>query len=184
MRKNGLLAIVLLKMESGGQGMLLWALIVSEKQHLCFFFFFFFFFICSEFCHTLKWKGLGFTCLPHPDPPSHLPPHRSLWYIYTMECYSAIKNSFASQHLGPKGWTDDSSASATQSYPTLCNPLGDSLYPQNSSGRSTGVGCLFPLQGIFLTQGQNLGLLHCRQILYCLSHQGEGKIVNVHTNSK
>ena len=33
-------------------------------------FFFFlllgFFFICSEFCHTLKWKGLGFTCLPHP----------------------------------------------------------------------------------------------------------------------
>ena len=42
-------------------------------------FFFFllllFFFICSEFCYTLKWKGLGFTCLPHPDPPSHLPPH-------------------------------------------------------------------------------------------------------------
>ena len=28
------------------------------------------------------------------------------------------------------------------------------------------------LQGIFLTQGLNLGLLHCRQILYCLSHQG------------
>ena len=62
--------------------------------------------------------------------------------------------------------------------------MGYSLYPQNYSGRGTGVGCLFPLQGIFLTQGQNLGLLHCRQILYCLSHQGEGKIVNVHTNSK
>ena len=30
-------------------------------------YFFFIFFICSEFCHTLKWKGLGFTCLPHPD---------------------------------------------------------------------------------------------------------------------
>ena len=28
------------------------------------------------------------------------------------------------------------------------------------------------LQGIFLTQGLNLGLLHCRQILYHLSHQG------------
>ena len=26
------------------------------------FFFFLNFFICSEFCHTLKWKGLGFTC--------------------------------------------------------------------------------------------------------------------------
>ena len=27
------------------------------------------------------------------------------------------------------------------------------------------------LQGIFPTPGSNLGLLHCRQILYCLSHQ-------------
>ena len=27
------------------------------------------------------------------------------------------------------------------------------------------------LQGIFLTQGSNPGLLHCRRILYCLSHQ-------------
>ena len=32
-------------------------------------FIYLFIFICSEFCHTLKWKGLGFTCLPHPDPP-------------------------------------------------------------------------------------------------------------------
>ena len=28
------------------------------------------------------------------------------------------------------------------------------------------------LQGIFPTQGLNPGLLHCQQILYCLSHQG------------
>ncbi|KAM7238686.1 hypothetical protein CapIbe_010206, partial [Capra ibex] len=28
------------------------------------------------------------------------------------------------------------------------------------------------LQGIFPTQGLNPGLLHCRQILYCLSHHG------------
>ena len=27
------------------------------------------------------------------------------------------------------------------------------------------------LQGIFPTQGSNLGLLHCRQILYHLNHQ-------------
>ena len=39
-------------------------------------------------------------------------------------------------------------------------------------GKNTGVGCHFFLQGIFPTQGSNLGLLHCRQILYCLSHQG------------
>ena len=44
------------------------------------------------------------------------------------------------------------------------------LYPWNSPGKNTGVGSHSLLQGIFLTQGLNLGLLHCRQILYCLSH--------------
>ena len=33
------------------------------------------------------------------------------------------------------------------------------------------MGCHSLLQGIFLTQGLNLSLLHCRHILYCLSHQ-------------
>ena len=38
--------------------------------------------------------------------------------------------------------------------------------------KNTGVGCHSLLQGIFLTQGLNPGLPHCRQTLYCLSHQG------------
>ena len=42
----------------------------------------------------------------------------------------------------------------------------------NFPGKNTGVGNYFLLQGIFLTQGLNPGLLRCRQILYCLSHQG------------
>ena len=29
----------------------------------------------SGFCHTLTWISHGFTCIPHPDPPSHLPLH-------------------------------------------------------------------------------------------------------------
>ena len=36
----------------------------------------------------------------------------------------------------------------------------------------TGVGSHSLLQGIFQTQELNLGLLHCRWILYHLSHQG------------
>ena len=40
------------------------------------------------------------------------------------------------------------------------------LCPWNSPGKSTGVGCHFLLQGIFPTWGSNLGLLHCKQILY------------------
>ena len=39
------------------------------------------------------------------------------------------------------------------------------LCPWNSPGKNTGVGC-------HPTQGSNLGLLHCRRSLYCLSHQG------------
>ena len=30
---------------------------------------------CSGFCHTLTWIRHGFTCIPHPNPPSHLPLH-------------------------------------------------------------------------------------------------------------
>ena len=30
---------------------------------------------CNGFCHTLTWLSHGFTCVPHPDPSSHLPPH-------------------------------------------------------------------------------------------------------------
>ena len=30
---------------------------------------------CSGFCHTLTWISHGFTCIPHPYPPSHLPLH-------------------------------------------------------------------------------------------------------------
>ena len=36
----------------------------------------------------------------------------------------------------------------------------------HAPGKSTGVGCHFLLQRIFQTQGSNLGLPHCRQMLY------------------
>ena len=56
--------------------------------------------------------------------------------------------------------------------------VSDSLWPHglyspwNSPGQNTGVGSCSLLQGIFPTQGSKLGLLHCRQILYQLSHKG------------
>ena len=56
--------------------------------------------------------------------------------------------------------------------PTLCDPIDCSLpvlCPWDSPGKNTGVGCHFLLQGIFLTQGSNPGLLHCRWALYHLS---------------
>ena len=67
-------------------------------------------------------------------------------------------------------------ALVTQSCLTFCNPMdcsppGFSVHG-NSSGKSTGVGSHSLLQGIFPIQGLNLGLLHCRQILYWLRNQG------------
>ena len=49
--------------------------------------------------------------------------------------------------------------------------------PWNSPGQNTGVGSSSLLQGIFPTQGSNPGLLHCRQILYQLSHRGGPRIL-------
>ena len=54
--------------------------------------------------------------------------------------------------------------------------VSDSLRPHrlystwNSPGQNTGEGSLSLLQGIFLTEGSNPGLQHCRQILYQVSY--------------
>ena len=56
------------------------------------------------------------------------------------------------------------------------------LCPWNFPGNNTGVDCHSFLQGIFLTQGLNLDLLHCKQIPYCMSHQ-ESENCSVVSNS-
>ena len=68
----------------------------------------------------------------------------------------------------------ESESEVAQSCPTLCDSMDSSLQqaPWDFLGKSTGVGCHFLLQGIFPTEGLNPGLLHCRQTLYRLSHQG------------
>ena len=72
--------------------------------------------------------------------------------IITLKSSESVSHSVMSDSLRPHGL-----------YPTrLC--LWD------SPGKNTGVGSHSLLQGIFLTQGSNPGLLFCRQILYHLSH--------------
>ena len=65
---------------------------------------------------------------------------------------------------------------AAQSCPTLCNlmdcsPPGSSVHGISQARILEWAGIPFS-RGIFLTQGSNPHLLHCRQILYHLSHQG------------
>ena len=52
-----------------------------------------------------------------------------------------------------------------------CSPPGSSVHG-DSPGKNARVGCHALLQGIFLIQGSNPSLLHCRRILYQLSYWG------------
>ena len=79
------------------------------------------------------------------------------------------------------------------SCPTLCDHGLQStriLWPWDFPGKNTGVGSHSLLQGIFLTHGSNVCLLHCRWILYGLSHQvsplprDEGLIREVRADSQ
>ena len=69
--------------------------------------------------------------------------------------------------MGVDAWVSESHSGMSDSL----QPYG--LYSQwNSPGQNTGVGSLSLTQGIFPTQVSNLGLLHCKRILYQLSQHG------------
>ena len=72
---------------------------------------------------------------------------KKMWYIYTVEyCCCLVSKSCL----------------------TLCDAMEPTrlLCLWDSPGKNTGVGCCFFFQGIFLIQGPNPSLLHCRWILY------------------
>ena len=64
-----------------------------------------------------------------------------------------------------------------------CSVVFDSLWPHelyspwNFPGQNSGVGSLSLLQGIFPSQGLNLGLPHCGWIRYQLRHRGSPRIL-------
>ena len=66
--------------------------------------------------------------------------------------------------------------------PMDCSPPGSSVHG-DSPGKNTRVDCYGLLQGNFPNQGSNPGLLHCRQILYHLSHQGSQAVSSVQFSS-
>ena len=57
-----------------------------------------------------------------------------------------------------------------------CSLPGSSVH-WDSPGKNSGVGHHALFQGIFPTQGSNPHLMHCRQILHPLSHQGSPIII-------
>ena len=79
--------------------------------------------------------------------------------------------SMGSQRVG-HNWATELNWTEKVKIIQLCLTLATPQTVWNSPGKNTGVGSHFLLQGIFPTQGSNPGLLHCKQILYHLSHQG------------
>ena len=77
-----------------------------------------------------------------------------IWKVSSLQGRSSVSLSRVSDFLRPHGLE-----------PTRL------LYPWDSPGKKTGVGSHSLIQGTLPTQGSNPGLLHCRQILYCLSCQ-------------
>ena len=68
--------------------------------------------------------------------------------------------------------------------PGLLHCMWDSLPPEPpGKPKNTGLGSLSLLQGVFLTQESNQGLLHCRQILYQVSYQESPDFIIPENNS-
>ena len=83
--------------------------------------------------------------------------------------------------LGHSKWSEVkwSEVKVAQLCPTLCDPMSYTIHGILHAKilENIGVGSLSLLQGIFPTQGLNPGLLHCRWILYQLSHKGTSRIM-------
>ena len=88
--------------------------------------------------------------------------------------YKGNKNKCAlgTQHR-PTDYETESVTRSVASDSLQCHGLKPAsiLCPWDFPSKNTEVGCRFLLQGIFLMQGSNPGLLHARQVLYRLSHR-------------
>ena len=66
-------------------------------------------------------------------------------------------------------------------FPAQVSHIAGGFFTSQATGKpkNTGVGNLSLLQQIFPTQELNRGLLHCRQVLYQLSYQVRGALLNI-----
>ena len=100
--------------------------------------------------------------------------HRGAWWV-TVHGVERVRHDFATKQQQYKTLEANRQLKSESESRSVVSdswwPCG--LYsPRNSPGQSTGVGSCSLLQGIFPTHGSNPGLLHCRWILYQLSHKG------------
>ena len=96
------------------------------------------------------------------------------WSIYNLLGSSVHKDS-SGKNTGVGCHMPSSRGSSQPRDWTLVSYIADGFFTIWATGKpkNTGMGSLSLLQGIFLTQESNWDILHCRQILYQLSYQGE-----------
>ena len=97
--------------------------------------------------------------------------------VIDREAWRAVVHGVTKSQTRLSDWTELNlrCAPSCQTLFSLCAIAARLLCPWDFSGKNTGVGCHFLLQGVFPTQGSHLHLLcllHCRQILYMLSPWG------------
>ena len=77
-------------------------LLPSSSPGFIYLFIYFYFTILYWFCHTSTCIHHGCTCVPHPEPPSHLPPHTlplghpsapALTWLLKMLCQNPMRSS-------------------------------------------------------------------------------------------
>ena len=92
----------------------------------------------------------------------------SLWF--TLSCHWEIGSNMVDTHIGKVKSVSHAVVSHSLRPRHGLQPT-KLLCPWDFTGKNTGMGSHSLLQGIFPDQGLNSGVLHCRQILYHLSHQ-------------
>ena len=111
--------------------------------------------------------------IPFSSPTLRHEPVAQVWLII-ISCFSQLSDDSGEDMTS--SWACAVLCLVAQSCLTLCDPMVCSppsfSIHGDSPGKNTGVGCHALLQGIFPTQGSNLGLPHCQWILYHLNHQG------------
>ena len=120
--------------------------------------------------HTEVPRGKSAETAPDPVEKYKLTHGPQTRQVHTESTGSLIPRLFQSERPSSRGESVSRSVVSDSLWPHGLQPAR-LLHPWDPPGKNTGVGCYALLQGIFPTQGLNPGLLHCRQVLYHLSHQ-------------